>query len=97
MSQKLQPMNGFLVLKPIEEQEQTYGNIVLPDLGKERPEMGEVVAVSKTYNWHTDTQVESNLQVGQRVLIPKMGSMKITIEGEDYFLTKDTDVLAVVN
>jgi chaperonin GroES len=97
MSQKLQPMNGFAVLKPIDEQEQTYGNIVLPDLGKERPEMGEVVAVSQTYNWHTDTIVESNLLVGQKVLIPKMGSMKITIEGEDYFLTKDTDVLAVVN
>jgi chaperonin GroES len=94
---KLKPLNGFLVLKPVEEEEQTYGNIVIPDLGKERPEMGEVVATSDTYNWHTDSFVASTVQVGQKVLIPKMGSMKITIEGEDYFIAKDTEILAVLN
>jgi chaperonin GroES len=94
---KLKPLNGFLILKPIEEQEQTYGNIVIPDLGKERPEMGEVVATSETYNWHTDGLVKSAVEVGQKVLIPKMGSMKITIEGEDYFITKDSEILAVLN
>ena len=93
---KLNPHNGFLILKPVEEQEQTYGNIVIPDLGKERPEMGEVVATSETYNWHTDTYVKSTVEVGQKVLIPKMGSMKITIEGEDYFIAKDTEILAVL-
>jgi chaperonin GroES len=93
---KLNPLNGFLVLKPVEEPEQTYGNIVIPDLGKERPEMGEVVATSETYNWHTDTYVKSTVEVGQKVLIPKMGSMKITIEGEDYFIAKDTEILAVL-
>ena len=94
---KLKPLNGFLVLKPVEEQEQTYGNIVIPDLGKERPEMGEVVATSDTYNWHTDSFVAPAVQVGQKVLIPKMGSMKITIEGEDYFIAKDTEILAILN
>jgi chaperonin GroES len=93
---KLKPLNGFLILKPVEEQEQTYGNIVIPDLGKERPEMGEVVATSETYNWHTDTYVKSTAEVGQKVLIPKLGSMKITIEGEDYFIAKDTEILAVL-
>jgi chaperonin GroES len=94
---KLKPLNGFLILKPVEEQEQTYGNIVIPDLGKERPEMGEVVATSETYNWHTGEFVKSVVEVGQNVLIPKMGSMKITIEGEDYFIAKDTEILAVLN
>ena len=94
---KLKPLNGFLILKPVEEQEQTYGNIVIPDLGKERPEMGEVVATSETYNWHTGEFVKSVVEVGQKVLIPKMGSMKITIEGEDYFIAIDTEILAVLN
>ena len=93
---KLNPKNGFVVLKPIEEQEQTYGNIVIPDLGKERPEMGEVVATSRTYNWHRGEFVESQFEVGQKVLIPKMGTMKISMEGEEYFLTKDTEILSVV-
>jgi len=93
---KLNPKNGFAVLKPVEEQEQTYGNIVIPDLGKERPEMGEVIAVSQTYNWHRGEYVDSQFQVGQKVLIPKMGTMKISVGGEDYFLTKDTEILSVI-
>ena len=47
---KLEPKNGYIVLKPIEEQEETYGNIVIPDLGKERPELGEVTGTSDTFN-----------------------------------------------
>jgi len=93
---KLNPKNGFTILKPVEEQEQTYGNIVIPDLGKERPEMGEVIAVSQTYNWHRGEYVDSQFQVGQKVLIPKMGTMKISVGGEDYFITKDTEILSVV-
>jgi len=92
----LKPKNGFTILKPVEEQEQTYGQIVIPDLGKERPEMGEVIAVSKTYNWHRGEFVDSQFEIGQKVLIPKMGTMKITVEGEDYFITKDTEILSVI-
>jgi chaperonin GroES len=89
---KLQPLNGYLILRPIEEEEQMYGNIVIPDLGKERPEMGEVIATSSTYNFNSDKFVESNLQVGDKVLIPKLGSLRITVEGEEYFITKEQDV-----
>ena len=91
---KLSPLNGYVVLKPVEEGESTYGNIVLPDLGKEKPEMGEVVATSDTYNWHTGAYYPTHLKVGDKVLIPKLGSMKITVEGEDYYITKETEVLA---
>ena len=67
MSQ-VEPLNGYVVLKPVETQEEMYGNIVIPDLGKERPEMGEVVAVSKTYNYHSDQFIHSVLSVGNQVL-----------------------------
>lgn len=93
MSQ-ITPLNGYLILRPIEEEEQTYGNIVIPDLGKEKPEMGEVVATSPTYNYNSDTFVQSNLQVGDKVLIPKLGSLRITVEGEEYYITKEQDVYA---
>ena len=89
---QLQPMNGYIALKPIEEEEQTYGNIFIPDLGKERPELGEVVAVSATYNYNSDTWVKSQLQVGDKVLIPKLGSVRITLEGEEYFICKEQDI-----
>ena len=89
---QLQPMNGYIALKPIEEEEQTYGNIVIPDLGKERPELGEVVATSATYNYNSDIWVKSQLQVGDKVLIPKLGSVRITLEGEEYFICKEQDI-----
>lgn len=91
---KLQPLNGYLILRPVEEEEQMYGNIVIPDLGKERPEMGEVVAISNTYNYNSDKFVNSNLQLGDRVLIPKLGSLRITVEGDEYFICKEQDVYA---
>mgnify|MGYP003652247403 CR=1 FL=1 len=40
---KIRPLNGHVVIRPIEEEEQTYGNIVVPDMGREKPEMGEVI------------------------------------------------------
>lgn len=89
---KLQPLNGYLVLRPVEEEEQMYGNIVIPDLGKEKPEMGEVVATSGTYNFHSDKVVPSNLEIGDKVLIPKLGSLRITVEGDEYFICKEQDV-----
>ncbi len=91
---KLQALNGNVVLRPIEEQEEMYGNIVLPDLGKEKPELAEVVDASPTFNWHSGVDVPSRLQVGDKVLIPKMGSVKVTVEGEDYYITKESEILA---
>ena len=97
MKSKLQPLNGFIVLKAADTAETTYGAIIIPDLGSERPEMGEVVAISETYNWHIGKNVPSKLTIGQKVLIPKMGSVKVSVESEDYFITKETDILAVYN
>ncbi len=93
---KLQPLNGHLVLRPIESTEETVGNIIVPDLGKERPEMGEVIATSDVYNFHTDTIVESNLSVGDIVLLPKLGSQRIVVEGEEYYIAKETEIFAIV-
>ena len=93
---KLTPLNGFIILKPIETEEETFGNIIIPDLGKERPEMGEVVATSDVYNYNTDKLVISTLEEGDIVLIPKLGSQRIVLEGQDYFICKESDILAII-
>jgi chaperonin GroES len=90
------PLNGNVLLKPLEETEMTYGNIVIPDMGKERPEMGIVVAGSPTYNWHQGEYIQSQLTGGEKVLIPKMGAMKVSIEGEDYIIIKESEILGVI-
>lgn len=97
MSKKITPINGYVVLKPVEEKEEMFGNIIIPDLGKERPEMGEVVDSSPTYNFHTDKNVESILSPGDIVLIPKLGSQRIVINGEDFYICRETEILAIID
>lgn len=93
----ISPLNGNVILKPVEESEMTYGNIVLPDMGKERPEMGVVVSSSATYNWNLGVKVESTLIPGDKVLIPKMAAMKVSVEGEDYIIIKESEILGKIN
>lgn len=93
---ELVPINGYIVIKPVEIEEQTYGNIVIPDLGGERPEVGEVTAISDTYNYHSDRFLKALVQVGDVVLIPKMGSVRVTVGGEDYFICKESDIYSKV-
>ena len=93
---KLKPINGNVILRPIEEEEQMSGNIIIPDMGKERPEMGEIIALSPVYNFHTGEYVPTILKVGMKVLIPKMGAQSITIEGEEYYITAQNSVLSIV-
>lgn len=92
---KLTPINGNVIIKPIENEEQMVGNIVIPDMGKEKPEIGEVISASDTYNWHTGEYYRTKLTPGQKVLIPKMGSVKITVDGEDYIITKESEILSI--
>ena len=93
---KLKPVNGNIILRPIEEEEQMAGNIIIPDMGKERPDMGEIIAISEVYNFNKGEYVPSILKVGMKVLIPKMGAQSITIDGEEYYITAQSSVLSII-
>jgi len=93
---KLKPVNGNVILRPIEEEELMAGNIIIPDMGKEKPEMAEVIAISNVYNFNTDTVVPTDLKVGMKVLIPKMGAQTLTIDGEEYYITAQNSILSIV-
>jgi len=90
------PVNGTIIIKPIDETETTIGNIILPDMGKEKAQVGEITAISSTYNFHSDSWIEPDVHVGDVVFVPAMGSQKITFEGEDYIACKWTDIIAVI-
>jgi len=90
------PQNGHVILKPYEEGEQMAGNILLPDLGKEKPEMGIVVESCDTYNWNTGEYYKTKLQPGDKVLIPKMGTQRVTVGMEEYFITKESEIIAKI-
>ena len=97
MTKKLQPTNDRVLLKPIDEGEQTYGSIVIPDMGKEKPEMGEVLAIGPGRFTETGTlNIVRSCKVGDIVLVPKIGTLRIDFEGEEYYIAQDREILAVV-
>jgi chaperonin GroES len=96
MSKTLQPQNDRVLIKPVESGEEMYGNIIIPDMGKEKPEMGEVIAVGPGRQSEFGHFIRVNAKVGDFVLIPKVGSLRIDFEGQEYFLTPDREILAIV-
>ena len=96
MSKTLTPFNDRVIIKPIEEDEQMYGNIVIPDLGKERPEMGQVIATGPGRQTEFGQFIRVNAKAGDIVLIPKIGSIRIDFEGDEYFITADKEILASI-
>ena len=93
---KLNPANDRVVVKPIEEDEQLYGNIIVPDMGKERPEMGEVIAAGPGRMSEFGKHIPVKAKVGQVVLVPKIGSIRVELDGEEYYIVQDREILAIV-
>ena len=93
---KLTPVNGNVILRPIEEEEQMAGNIIIPDMGKERPEMGEIISISEIYNFNKGEYVPNTLKTGMKVLLPRMGAQNITVGGEDYWVTSIQNIMAIL-
>lgn len=99
MSSQLIPTNDRILIRPIDEGEQTYGSIVIPDMGKEKPEMGEVLAVGPGRQSELDPSKLITVRackIGDVVLVPKIGTLRIDFEGEEYFIAQDREILAVV-
>ena len=97
MPKLLNPANDRVLIKPIDKGEQTYGSIVIPDMGKEKPEMGEVLAVGpgRLSEYGQMIPVRS-CKKGDIVLVPKIGSLRIDFDGQEYYITRDSEILAVV-
>lgn len=93
---ELEALFDAVIVKPIEVEETTYGNIIVPDLGKEKNEMGTVVAVGPGKPTISGNFIPTNLKVGDRVVLPTMGFTKLPYNGEEYYVGPENQVLAKV-
>jgi len=93
---KIKPLHNHVVIKQQDEAETMYGNIIVPDMGKEKPLMGEVVAVGPGIYTITGEFIETKIQVGEIVVFPAFGGTKMTVEGEEYVVMKEQDLLAIL-
>ena len=91
------PLGDRIVILPQEEEEQTYGNIVVPDMGKEKPEMGTVLAVGPGRISTEGTLIPNRIKKGVKVMVPKFGAQVVVIENETYIIASENDVLVIIN
>jgi len=91
------PTNDRILVKPIDEGEQTYGSIVIPDMGKEKPEIGEVLAIGpgRLSEFGKMIPVRS-CKIGDIVMVPKIGTLRIDFEGEEFYIAQDREILGVI-
>ena len=94
---KLEAMFDAVIVKPIKEEETMYGNIIVPDLGKDKNEKGTVVAVGPGKPSVTgDHFFKTQIQVGDVVILPTMGFSKLEHDGEEFFIGPEQQILAKI-
>ena len=94
---ELEALFDAVIVKPIEVEETTYGNIIVPYLGKEKNETGQVVAVGPGKPTITGEFIPTNLKVGDKVILPTMGFTKLPYNGEEYYVGPENQILAKIN
>jgi chaperonin GroES len=93
---KIIPLHNHVVIKQQDEIETMYGNIIVPDAGKEKPLMGEVVATGPGVINMNGVLIPNEVPVGAVVTFPSFGGQRITIEGEEYIVCKEQDLIAIL-
>jgi|TARA_B110000977_G_scaffold139266_1_gene176769 chaperonin GroES len=95
---KLEALFNAVIVKPVEVEETMYGNIVVPDMGKEKNQTAEVIAVGPGhYSITGDNFIKTTLSVGDKVILPTMGYTKLEWDGEELLIGKENDILAKIN
>ena len=96
MESPIIPLGDKIVILPQEEGEQMYGNIIVPDAGQEKPEMGTVLAVGPGRISTDGTLIPNKLEVGVTVMVPKFVAQVVTVENETYIMASENDVLGII-
>ena len=96
MESPIIPLGDKIVILPQEEGEQMYGNIIVPDTGQEKPEMGKVLAVGPGRISTDGTLIPNKLEVGQTIIVPKFGAQVVVIENETYIVASENDILGII-
>ena len=92
---KVSPLADRVVVKALEVTESMHGGLYIPDTAKEKPQQGEIVAVGPG-RFEKDKRVPMEVKVGDKVLYGKYSGTEVTIEGDQYLILRESDVLAII-
>ena len=93
---KIKPLADRVVIKPAQAEEKTKGGIILPDTAKEKPVVGEIVAVGPGKLSDEGKLLAPEVKVGDKVLYGKYSGTEVTVEGEEYLIMREADIFAIV-
>jgi len=93
---KFRPLHDRVLLKRIEEQETLRGGIIIPDTAKEKPQEGEIMAVGTGKRLENGTVTPLEVKEGDRVLFGKYSGTEIKLDGEEYLILREDEILGVV-
>jgi chaperonin GroES len=93
---KIRPLYDRVVVKRIEEQEAMKGGLYIPDSAKEKPQEGEVAAVGKGKRLENGQLVPLDVQVGDRILFGKYSGSDIKLDGEEYMIMREDEILGIL-
>ncbi len=92
----IKPLADRVVVKPIDPAEKKAGGIIIPDTAKEKPQEGEVVAVGPGRVSDSGQKVEMEVKKGDKVLYGKYSGTEVSIDGEDFLIMRESDILAII-
>ena len=93
----IKPLGDKIVVKRLEAEGKTKGGIVLPDSAKEKPKQGEVIAVGTGKVLESGETQKPQVQVGDKILFGSYAGTEVTVDGAEYLIMSESDVLAVVD
>jgi chaperonin GroES len=96
MAVNIRPLNDRIIARRLEEQEQMRGGLYIPDTAKEKPQEGEVLAVGNGKLLDNGQRIAIDLKAGDRILFGKYSGTEIKLDGEEYLILREDDILGVV-
>ncbi|MBW1973108.1 MAG: co-chaperone GroES [Spirochaetes bacterium] len=93
---KIRPLQDRVIVKRLEEEEKTAGGIIIPDTAKEKPQEGKIIAVGNGRKLEDGKVQPLDVKEGDRVLFSKYAGTEIKIEGEEYLIMREDDILGIV-
>ena len=93
---KIQPLADRVVVQALEDTEQMRGGLYIPDTAKEKPMQGTIVAVGPGKLSEENERITPDVEVGQTVLYGKYSGTEVSVDGEDYLILRESDVLAII-
>jgi chaperonin GroES len=93
---KFRPLHDRVVVKRIEAEEKTAGGIIIPDTAKEKPQEGEIIAVGPGGRDEAGKLIPLDVRVGDRVLFGKWSGTEVKLDGIEYLIMKESDIMGVL-